>query len=225
MKIKDKEKTQRPREKAIMYGMQTLTNQELLCLLIGSGTKNQDAWKIAEKLLERSDDLSLLAELDVFDLMAIEGIGKARALLIQAALELAMRSLRAKAVSQPAIRCKEDVIVWFQAQYGTQGQEHFAALFLNSKGQVIRHKVLYIGTTNCALIHPRDVFREACLANAVSIVFVHNHPSNDPTPSNEDIKSTHNLIEAARIFQIQVTDHIIVSKDASFSFAEHGLLC
>ncbi|MGM9961092.1 MAG: UPF0758 domain-containing protein, partial [Allobaculum sp.] len=119
MKIKDKEKTQRPREKAIMYGMQTLTNQELLCLLIGSGTKNQDAWKIAEKLLERSGDLSLLAELDVFDLMAIEGIGKARALLIQAALELAMRSLRAKAVSQPAIRCKEDVIAWFQAQYGT----------------------------------------------------------------------------------------------------------
>lgn len=224
MKIKEIDKNLRPREKAIRYGMETLTNQELLCLLIGSGTKKQDAWKIAEKILETSKDLSLLASLDISDLMAIEGIGQARALLIQAALQLAMRSLKAKTLVQTSIRCQEDAIQWFRAEYGIQNQERFVALFLNSKGEVIRHKVIHIGTSNCALIHPRDVFREACLANAVSLVFVHNHPSNDPTPSQQDIQSTHQLIEGAKLFQMHVTDHIIVCKDASFSFAAHSML-
>lgn len=224
MKIKEKDKNQRPREKAIRYGMETLTDQELLCLLIGSGTKKQDAWKIAEKVLEKSKDLSQLATLDMADLMAIEGIGQARALLIQAALALAMRALKAKTLVKTSIRCQEDVIQWFRAEYGRESQERFAALFLNSKGEVIRHKVIHIGTTNCALIHPRDVFREACLANAVSIVFVHNHPSNDPTPSQDDIQSTHQFIEIAKLFQMNVTDHIIVCKDSSFSFAANAML-
>lgn len=157
------------------------------------------------------------------ELQEIEGIGKARASVILAALELSRRVLRAKACRQPL--CTErDVIEWFEAEYGNENQEHFAVCYLDTKGQLIRHKTLYIGTLNQSLVHPRDVLREAFLANARAMIFVHNHPSGDPTPSLADLETTSSLCQAARICQIEIVDHIVIGKGCSFSFRSHGLL-
>lgn len=223
MKIKDQAKYDRPREKASRFGIESLSNQELLCLLIGSGTGKSDTFAIADSLLERSDNLCRLGEMKEQELLKIEGIGKARAAILLASLELARRVLKARAFYTP-LHSEQDVVEWFEMEYGQESQEHFAACYLNTKGQMIRHKVLYIGTLNQSLVHPRDVFREAYLANACSVIFVHNHPSGDPTPSIADLQTTDDLCQAARICQIRVLDHIIVGKGCSFSFREQGLM-
>lgn len=225
MKIKDYRLDDRPREKALRFGLSSLSDQELICLLIGSGTPKKDSLQIAQDLLEASDNLHSLPELTYPQLTAIEGIGPVRALLIQGALELAARCHCQKACAQMVtIANTDDVVEWFQAEYGNQKQEHFAALYLDTKGQVVRHCLLSLGTLNCSLVHPRDAFREAFLCNAASVLFVHNHPSNDPDPSDEDLEVTARLLQAAKICQIQMLDHIIVGRDSAFSFRAHQLL-
>ncbi|MBF0578533.1 DNA repair protein RadC [Erysipelotrichaceae bacterium RD49] len=225
MRIKDYRPEDRPREKALCFGLSSLSDQELICLLIGSGTKTKNALQIAQGVLEASDNLRKLASMTFSELMAIAGIGKVRALLIQAALELAARCHQANAFSQPVtLSNTNEVIEWFKAKYGDEKQEHFAALYLDTKGRILRHSLLSLGTLNRSLIHPRDVFRQAFETNAASVIFVHNHPSNDPSPSQEDLEATRILIDAADIFQIAILDHIIVGRDAAYSFRAHQLL-
>lgn len=202
-----------------------MSDQELICLLVGSGTKTKNALQVAQEVLEASDNLRNLPKMTLPELMAIAGIGKMRALLIQAALELAARCHRANAFSKPVtISNTDEVIEWFKGKYGDEKQEHFAALYLDTKGRIVRHSLLSLGTLNRSLVHPRDVFRQAFEANAASVIFVHNHPSNDPSPSPEDLETTRILEAAAKIFQITILDHVIVTCDAAYSFRAHQLL-
>ncbi len=225
MKIKEFRPEDRPREKALHFGLSSLSDQELICLLVGSGTRTKNALQVAQDVLDASDNLHKLAKMTIGELTAIAGIGKMRALLIQAALELAARCHRANVFAKPVTLTNTDeVIEWFKAEYGDEKQEHFAALYLDTKGQILRHSLLSLGTLNRSLIHPRDVFRQAFESNAASVIFVHNHPSNDPSPSAEDLAVTRVLNEAAKIFQITVLDHVIVTCDAAYSFRAHQLL-
>ena len=223
MKIKDLDQSLRPREKALRVGIDCLSDQELLCLLIGSGTSKAGVDQLAGRLLEKSGQLKNLFDMDARELMEIEGIGQAKALIIVSALEQARRALQARAYKK-TLGGLDDALEWFRAEYGTRKQEFFVAVYLDQKGAIIRHKVLFIGTINQSLIHPREIFKEAFLCSAVSMVIVHNHPSQDPTPSLADLETTKALVEAARICQIQLLDHIIVSSDSSFSFRGHELL-
>ncbi len=223
MKIKELEETLRPREKALRFGMEVLNDQELLCLLIGSGTSKAGVDVLASKLLEKSGQLKDLFDLSPADLMEIEGLGQAKALTIISALELARRALQAKAYRK-TLGGDDDAIEWFRAEFGTKKQEYFVAVYLDQKGAIIRHKVLFIGTINQSLIHPREIFREAFLCSAVSMVIVHNHPSGDPTPSMADLETTKAIAQAAEICSIRLLDHVIVTSDGSFSFRGHELL-
>lgn len=223
MKIKERSEFDRPRERAMLQGLKRLDNSELLCLLLGSGTRRQTVEKLASQILRRTDNLRTMFSIQPEELMRIEGIGQAKALILCAAMELASRALEAKAVSEPILG-PEDVRAWFQAVYGTQSQEHFAVLYLDIKGRLIRYKDLFVGTLDQSLIHPREIFREACLVSAASILLVHNHPSDDPMPSMADLDSTRQLEEAAQLHKMHLLDHIIVGQTSCFSFREQGLL-
>ncbi len=223
MKIKEQNVLDRPREKAMVYGLGRLDNRELLCLLLGSGTKNCSVESLAGQVLDKTDHLRGLFSIEPEELMEIEGIGQARALMLCAAMELAKRALEARTISSPILG-PDDVKLWFQATYGTQAQEHFAVLYLDVKNRLIRHRDLFVGTIDQSLIHPREIFREACLVSASSILLVHNHPSDDPVPSPADLETTRNIESAAQIHRIHLVDHIIVGQSSCFSFRRSGLL-
>lgn len=223
MKIKERSPFERPRERAILQGVRSLSSTELLCLLIGSGTREQSVEQVAAQILEKTRGLQQLFTIQPEELMEIEGIGKARALQICAAVELASRALEARAISSP-VTCVDDVRGWFQAVYGSQNQEHFAVLYLDRKNRILRYRDLFVGTLDQSLVHPREIFKEACLVSACGILLVHNHPSDDPMPSVADLQSTRQLAEAARIHRIDLIDHIIVGRTSCFSFREHDLL-
>lgn len=223
MKIKEMNLDERPREKALRYGFEVLNDRELLCLLIGSGNSKKAVGQIADEILRISDNLAGLMNLPVSVLMKIEGIGQAKALQILASVELARRSLRAKAYQNPLDTC-EDVAAWMEAEIGFKDQECFICLFLDTKKHLIDHKVISIGTLDHSVVHPRDIFREAYIRSAHSLLFVHNHPSGDISPSRSDILTTQKLKTASEMFCIPVLDHLIVSRSSYFSFRAHGVV-
>ena len=224
MKIKEMVEDQRPREKALRYGIDSLSDIDLLALLISSGTKNHTVFDIAQDLLTQSKGLSRLFDMHIQEFMEIQGIREAKALQIVGSIELCKRALQVKTY-QTTIQCPEDVVRWFEMEFGTKKQEHFVAVYLNTKGKIITHRVLFVGSLNESVVHPRDVFKEAFLQNANSVLFVHNHPSNDVTPSREDHLCTQQLLDVAQVMGIQVLDHIIVGKNCWYSFKQHEELC
>lgn len=219
MKIKELEKEQRPREKALRFGFDVLTNQELIALLLSSGTKKRNVFEVADDVLKETHDLTNLFDLRPSDLMTINGIREVKALQLLASVELSKRALRAQAY-QTKIESPTDLIKWFEVEYGHKTQENFVAVFLDSKGCIITHKVMFIGTLNQSCIHPRNIFKEAFMQNANSVMVVHNHPSGDPHPSNADIQCTKQLKEVAKMMGIQLLDHLIVGKNSWFSFRQ-----
>lgn len=221
--MKDIKPEFRPREKALQLGIEVLNDEELLCLILGSGTPVSSVCSMAREILTATDQLSRLAEMDMSELTQIEGIGKARALGLMASVELAKRALKAKAILGQETS-QDTLILWLQAEYGNAPQEYFIGIYLNPRGRVVSHKVLFKGTLDCSLIHPRDLFREAFRCNASSVLFVHNHPSQDITPSIADLHTTRNLMEAAEISGIRIQDHLIISGTEVFSFRQHHLL-
>ena len=215
---------QRPREKALRQGIQSLSDLDLLALLISSGTKNHTVYEIGIDLMKKSGGLSRLFDMHINEFMDIPGIREAKALQIVGSIELCKRALKMKTY-QTSIQCPEDVVRWFEMEFGTKKQEHFVVLYLDTKGKIITHRVLFVGSLNESIVHPRDVFKEAYLQNANSVLFMHNHPSNDVTPSPEDYMCTHQLISVAKVMGIQVLDHIIVGKNQWYSFKQHEELC
>lgn len=214
---------QRPREKALKQGLNSLSDLELVALLLQSGNKNRSVFDIAEDVLVQSEGLSRLFDLHVNSLMKIKGIREVKALQLLASVELCRRVMRAH-VYQIEIKNVQDVIQWFSVEFGYLTQEHFAAVYLDTKGRIITHKVLAVGGLNEAYIQPMSLFKEAFLQNANSIICVHNHPSGDPTPSNADYRLTKQLLSVAHMTGIRLLDHVIVGKDNYFSFNEDGEL-
>ncbi len=214
---------QRPREKAIRYGIPALSDVELLALLLQSGNKKRDVFHIAQDVLERSDYLNRMFDFSIQELMEIQGIREVKALQLLASIELCKRVLQAEAYQTP-IHTPEDVLKWFEVSYGYEKQEHFVAVYLDTKNKILSHRVLFIGTLNESCIHPRDIFKEAFLQNACSVLVLHNHPSGDPGPSKSDIECTKQLEEIAQVMGIQFIDHVIVGKNKWFSFRQHKYL-
>lgn len=219
MKIKELDKEQRPREKALRCGIQALSDRELLALILQSGNKNHTVYQIAEDILKVSHSLSTLFDLHASQLMEIQGIREGKALQILASVELCKRALRAQSYKKK-IETAEDVVTWFEMEYGYQKQEHFIVLYLDSKGYVLSHRVLFIGTLTESCVHPRDIFKEAYLESASGFLCVHNHPSGDPSPSKADMECTKQISSIARLMGIHFTDHIIVGRNTWFSFSK-----
>ena len=214
---------QRPREKALRYGLESLSDLELVALILQSGNKNRSVFEIASDVLKESEGLSKLMQMHVNTLMQIQGIREVKALQLLASVELSKRVIKSK-VYHASILKPEDVIEWFEFEYGVLQQECFIALYLDTKSKLIAHRVLFKGTLNESTVHPREVFKEAFLQNANSVLIAHNHPSGDCTPSQADFEVTYKMVHVAITMGVHLVDHIIVGQNQYYSFKEHEYL-
>jgi DNA repair protein RadC len=214
-KMKDTPRIDRPREKLIKYGVGRLSDEELLSLILGSGTKGTDVRVLSKKILHIFGDTLSSARTE--ELMKVEGLGLAKSSQIVALFELGRRQMKEK--QSALVMSPQDV--WNACRDIRESKkEHFVVFFLDTRNQEIKREVISIGTLNASLVHPREVFEPAISCAAAHILLVHNHPSGDCTPSEEDKKVTKQLKEAGELLGIHVLDHVIVSKNSFLSFRE-----
>lgn len=222
--IKDVPKEDRPRERLLKLGSSHLSNQELLATLLGSGTKEESVMALSNRVLMHFEGLKLLNDATIEELIAIKGIGTAKGVLMLAAIELGKRMNQYRPNDRYVIRSPEDGADYVMEEMRSLNQEHFVVLFLNTKNQIIHRQTIFIGSLNTSIVHPREVFREAVKRSAASIIVAHNHPSGDPTPSQEDIHVTRRLVESGKMIGIELLDHLIIGDRKFVSLKEKGYL-
>ncbi|MFI5206479.1 MAG: DNA repair protein RadC [Gemmatimonadales bacterium] len=214
----------RPRERLFRLGPGALTQAELVAILLGTGGPGASALDLASELLTGSGALSALARRPPADVARIRGVGAAKAARVAAALELGRRLQEEGRTERHRIRSPADVFRWFAPRLSDLSAEEFHVLALDSQSAVLRDLMITRGILNSSLVHPREVFRGAIAEAAAGIIVVHNHPSGDPTPSADDRAVTRQLVEAGRIIDLPVYDHVIVGHGRYVSFSEAGLL-
>ena len=223
VKIKEIPVNDRPRERLINSGSNTLSNEELLAIILDTGTKDKSAKDLAISVLSKINHISELKDINYQNLISIKGIGISKATKILSLIELSKR-INVKLETFNNIKANNSKVIYeyFKDKLMDEKQEYFYCLYLNNKKRIIKNKLLYIGTINQTLIHPRDIFKEAYLLSASAIICIHNHPSGNTAPSKEDIMMTKNLKEVGLIMGINVVDHIIIGKNSYYSFFENG---
>ncbi|MBD3107836.1 DNA repair protein RadC [Bacillus sp. AGMB 02131] len=222
--IRDFPLSERPRERFLREGARGLTNQELIALLLRTGTKNESVLQLAERLIIKFDGLRLLKDASVEEITSINGIGEAKAIQLLTAVELGRRVHNLITTDRYVIRSPEDCANFLMEEMRFLSQEHFVCVYLNTKNQVLHKQTVFIGSLNSSIVHPREVFKEAFRRSAASIICAHNHPSGDPTPSKEDIDVTKRLIECGRLIGIDILDHLIIGEKKYVSLKEKGYL-
>ena len=225
MPIKSWPENERPREKLIQRGPEQLSPAELIGILLGTGSGSRTAVDIGKDLIGRFSGLEMLAEASIPELMGIDGIGEAKAVLLKAAFELS-RKMQLEIAEQKCVyfRRPEDVAKIFIARLGHLKQEVFAIALLDSANRYLGSNMVTVGTLNSSLVHPREVFRYAIKNSAAHVVLIHNHPSGQLIPSPEDIQITHQLVGTGRIVDIPVEDHLIVTREGYLSLREAGYI-
>jgi DNA repair protein RadC len=216
---------ERPRERLKLHGARALSSSELLAILLGSGSEKCSAMQMGHEILATSHgSLRRLSAQPVAALTALPGVGNARAVAIHAALELGRRMAAEEREDGAPVRGPRDVHSIFGPRLQDLPVEEFHVAILDSQHRLERDVTITRGLLNSSLVHPREVFREAIAENAAAIVLVHNHPSGDPTPSPDDRVTTEQLVQAGRVLDIPVQDHVIIGRGRYLSFAEAGLL-
>ncbi|MBL0070140.1 MAG: DNA repair protein RadC [Chitinophagaceae bacterium] len=223
--IKQWSKDDRPREKLLLNGAENLSNSELLAILIHNGSKEKTAVDLAKEILKLGkDNLGELGKLSIKELMKIKGIGEAKAITIAAALELGRRRQAAVPLEKLAVSSSDDIAHFLQAKLKDYRHEVFAVLFLNRANKINHFEIISEGGITGTVADPRVILRKALEEDAVNIILCHNHPSGSLKPSRADEQLTAKIKEAARYLDITVLDHIIVSEDGYYSFADEGLI-
>ncbi|REK55765.1 MAG: hypothetical protein C6P36_11380 [Geobacillus sp.] len=222
--IRDVPKDDRPRERLLSAGPESLADHELLAILLRTGTKEESVLQLAHRLLQHFEGLRLLKDASIEEITSIKGIGTTKAVQILAAIELGRRIHHLVNNDRYVIRSPEDGAKYVMEDMRFLSQEHFVAIYLNTKNQVIYRKTIFIGSLNASIVHPREVFKEAIKRSAASIICAHNHPSGDPTPSREDIDVTKRLAECGRIIGIELLDHLIIGDQKFVSLKEKGYM-
>jgi len=221
--IKDLPESERPRERLEKFGASALSSYELLAILLRTGTTNLSAIEIAKTMIFEFKDLGALRDKTLNELAAFRGVGKTKAIIILAALELGKRSL-SDAKDLIHIATPADVFHLVKDDVVDLKQEVLIAIYLDLKNQLIAKKMLFVGGLNQSLVHPREIFKYAVKYSAYSIILVHNHPSGDPEPSNQDLEVTAIMQEAGEMMQIQVIDHIVIAKNRYISIKDYQKL-
>ncbi|WP_339172196.1 DNA repair protein RadC [Solibacillus sp. FSL R5-0691] len=222
MKIHDVHEADRPRERLIRQGAKSLSNQELIAILLGTGTKRESVLTVANRVLINFEKLHNLKHATLEEMTEIKGIGEAKAVLLLAAIELGRRLASKDLEERFTIRSPEDAATFLMQDMTSLQQEHFVCLFLNVKNQVLHKQTIFVGSLNASIVHPREIFREAVKRSAASIICSHNHPSGIPTPSPEDIDVTTRLYEAGKIVGVDLLDHVIIGDHQFISMKEKG---
>ncbi|OGU56345.1 MAG: hypothetical protein A2X64_02045 [Ignavibacteria bacterium GWF2_33_9] len=223
--IKEWNPDDRPREKMMKRGPEALSDSELLAIIINNGTKGKSAIDLSKELMELAEnDISKLVNLDAATLRTVKGIGEAKSISIAATLEFAKRTKIRSFGELKMFRSPEEIAQFFIPEFHAERTEKFFALLLNSSNQIIKRVNISNGTINASIVHPREVFRAAIIESAAAIIVLHNHPSGNPSPSNEDKAITRRLVEVGEIMKIQVLDHLIIAGNTFYSFAQDGLI-
>ena len=221
--IKDIPESERPRERLIKYGKENLSNSELLSIILKTGTKGESVSTLANRILKNINNISDLKDITKEQLLKIKGIGEVKAIELLASIELGRRIYLEKNKEKKKQVFNNSLVIYENNKhlFFDKKQEYFYCLYLNSKKELIERKLLFMGTLNKSLVHPREIFKEAYLLSASSIICMHNHPSGDITPSTDDIILTKSLMEIGKLQQIPIVDHIIFGDDKYYSFYEN----
>ncbi|QVK20166.1 DNA repair protein RadC [Mycoplasmatota bacterium] len=220
MLIKEITRNERPRERANRYGIKSLSNNELLAVLLRTGTKDISAIEVGNNIINSIEDIKNLKGVTLEELTKIKGIGIAKAVTILASIELGKRVNRDE--TSIKVITPRSVYNYLKHDFVGLKQEHFMCLYLDTKNNLISKKVIFIGSLNMSLVHPREIFKWAVKYSSASIILVHNHPSGDSTPSPQDIEVTKKIINSGKIIGISVIDHIIIGNDSYLSLNELG---
>lgn len=217
---------ERPYEKCLKRGASSLSDSELLAVLLRTGTKGENVIDLANRILYQAGKEGLLGihQFSIEELQKMKGIGTVKAVQIVCISELAKRLAKAKAEKTLCFTSPDTIAQYYMEDLRHETQEHMKMLMLDSKANLIGDKDVFKGTVNASLITPRELFIEALQKNAVSIIIMHNHPSGDPTPSREDIFATKRILEAGNLIGIELLDHIIIGNNCYISFREKGIL-
>jgi len=222
--VHDLPKAERPRERLKQFGPEALSAQELLALIIGRGVSKKSVMTIAQELLIKFGNIKAISEATIEELSQIKGIGFAKAVQIKACFELGKRKDLEPELKDFDIKEPQSIVKAIRASIKDKAKEHFKLILLNARNKMLGISTISIGSLNASIVHPREVFKDAIVHSAYSVVLAHNHPSGDPEPSEDDLTITKRFIEAGKILGIEVIDHIIISKNGFFSFKEKGLI-
>lgn len=225
MKIKDMPASERPRERLIKYGASNLSNEDLVSIIIKTGCLGYSVRDIALIVIKRLENISELPELNMNYLKGIKGLGDVKIIELLASIELGKRVyLNSHKVN--SLKYNNPYLVYQDnlSLFRGKKQEYFYCLYLDNKNRLIERKLLFMGTVNRSIVHPREIFKEAYLLSSSGLICMHNHPSGEILPSNEDIELTKSLVEIGKIQGINVLDHLIISDNAYYSFNEEGLI-
>ena len=222
IKIKDLPLSDRPIERLINKGVDNLSNEELIAIILRVGSKNKSAKDLASELISKAGSIKKLSNFSFEQLLNIGGIGASKAAILLSIFELSKR-INNSVDSIINIKANNPSVLfeYYKNLLNDKNQEYFYAIYLNTKNRIIKDKLLYIGTINYSVVHPREVFKEAYLAGASSIILIHNHPTGNILPSVNDIDTTKRLKEIGEIMGIKIVDHIIIGKDKYYSFYEN----
>lgn len=221
VKIKDMQVYDRPRERLIKYGANNLTDDELIAILLKTGTREFSAKDLANILLKKVGGIKGLTDINYEKLINIDGIKQSKACNILSAIELSRRINDIKDINNIKLNNCELVYNYYKNKLNNNKQEHFYCIYLDNNKRVIKDKLLFLGGLNFSMVNPREVFKEAYLVNASAIICVHNHPSGNVLPSMQDIEITNKLIEIGNLLGIKIVDHIIIGKDKYYSFLQN----
>ena len=223
--IHDLPLAERPRERLLKLGIEALSTQEILALILGRGIKGESVIVTAQKLITKFGNIENISNASISELSQINSIGPAKAAQIKAAFELGKRSLSTPIQShKSSIKTPQDVLQSIGNRLKGKKKEHFLVLSLDTRNNLIDIQTISMGSLDSSIVHPREVFKEAISSCAASVIFVHNHPSGNTESSEEDIKITRRLVEAGNILGIEVLDHIIVSDQSLLSMKAKNLL-
>ena len=215
----------KPRERLYQYGSENLSDEELISIILKTGTKGISVKEVSLKLLENVGDIRRLKDIGINTLMGINGIGRVKAIEIKAAIELGRRIyIENNKLNGVILNNSLKIYEYFKDLVGNKKQEYFYTVYVDTKGRYIDKKCLFVGTMNNSIVHPREIFKEAYLLSANGIICIHNHPSGDPTPSKEDIMITRKIKEIGMIHGIRLVDHLIVGVNSYYSFYEDNKL-
>jgi DNA repair protein RadC len=212
LRLKDQPVSERPRERLVARGSDALTHAELIAILLRTGLKGTNVVLVGQNLLQKHGSLNALARASVDELKQVPGIGPDKAATLAAAFALAKRMEQERRADSPVLDNPATVVSFLRETNRLKNVESFQVLLLNTRKRLIRVEEISDGTLDTILVHPREVFRAAIVANAAGIVLVHNHPSGDPAPSEADIKVTRDLIRAGQLLKIEVVDHVIIGR-------------
>jgi DNA repair protein RadC len=221
--IKDLPSSERPRERLLNHGAGALSSAELLAIILRTGTHDENVVRVAQRLLATFGGLTGLAKASPAELTLEKGLGPAKAAQLKAALEIGKRLLLESPDERPQIRSPADAANLVMSEMSLLDQEHLCTMLLDTKNRVVATPTIYVGSLNTSLIRVGELFREAIRANCASLIVLHNHPSGDPTPSPEDVAVTRQIVDAGKLLDIEVLDHLVIGRQRFVSLKERGL--